>query len=79
MSGEKAGSPWGAAVLGGAIGAVLMLLATVLAAQSGLFDRFVRQSLARQPAVLIETADLLHDKQMAPVLDHFVRGPVKTR
>ena len=69
MSGENAGSSWGAAILGGAIGAVLMLAALLLAAQSGLFDRFVRQSLARQPEVLIETADLLRDKQMAPVVE----------
>jgi len=69
VSGERAGSPWGAAILGGAIGAVLMLATLLFATQSGLFDRFVRQSLARQPEVLIETADLLRDKQMAPVVE----------
>lgn len=69
MSGEKAGSSWGAAILGGAVGAVLMLVALLFAGQSGLFDRFVRQSLARQPEVLVETADLLRDKQMAPVVE----------
>ena len=69
MSGERAGSSWGAAILGGAIGAVLMLALLLFTMQSGLFDRFVRQSLARQPEVLIETADLLRDKQMAPVVE----------
>lgn len=51
------------------MGAVLTLLALLGLSQAGLFDRFVRQSLARQPEVLIETADLLREKQMAPVID----------
>ena len=68
MSGQQAGSSWGAAILGGAIGAGLMLVAVFGIAQSSLFDRFVRHSLARQPEVLVETADLLHDKQMAPII-----------
>lgn len=69
MSGEKTGSSLGPTILGGAIGAVLTLLALIAGAQAGLLDRFVRQSLARQPEVLIETADLLRDKQMAPVVE----------
>lgn len=69
MSEQRAGSSWGTAILGGAIGAVLTLMALLAAAQSGLFDRFVRQSLARQPEVLVETADLLHEKQMAPIIE----------
>lgn len=41
----------------------------LVAAQSGLFDGLVRNSLIRQPEVLIQTADLLRDKQMAPVVE----------
>jgi protein-disulfide isomerase len=46
-----------------------MLAALLAAAQSGLFDRFVRQSLARKPEILVDTADLLREKQMSPVID----------
>lgn len=69
MNEHKAGSSLGPTILGGAIGAALTLLALLGLSQTGLFDRFVRQSLARQPEVLIETADLLREKQMAPVID----------
>lgn len=69
MSGERAGSSTGAAILGGVVGAALALVAMVVAAQSGLFDGLVRNSLIRQPEVLIQTADLLRDKQMAPVVE----------
>ena len=69
MSGERAGSPLGGAILGGLIGAALALLGVLVAAQSGLFDGLVRNSLIRQPEVLIQTADLLRDKQMAPVVE----------
>lgn len=69
MSEGKTGSPWGPAILGGAIGALLSALGLFAAAQGGLFDQLVRKSLARQPEVLMETADLLREKQMAPVID----------
>lgn len=69
MSGERAGSSLGTAILGGVVGAALALVAAVIAAQAGLFDGVVRGSLIRQPEVLIQTADLLRDKQMAPVVE----------
>ena len=62
------GSPWGAAILGGVIGAGLVLFALFLAAQAGLGERLVRQALRKQPEILVETADLLRDKQFAPVI-----------
>lgn len=65
--GQK-GTSWGAAILGGVIGAALVLFGLVLAVQAGLSDRLVRQALQRQPEMLVETADLLRDKQYAPVL-----------
>ena len=65
---QKSGSQWSAAVLGGIIGALLMLVGLLLAAQAGWGDRLVRQALQRQPEILVEAADLLRDKQYAPVL-----------
>jgi protein-disulfide isomerase len=51
------------------VGAALALVAMLVAAQVGLLDGLVRASLIRQPEVLIQTADLLRDKQMAPVVE----------
>ncbi|MFC7537910.1 DsbA family protein [Sphingomonas sp. GCM10030256] len=68
MSDGAKGSPWGAAILGGMIGAALVLIGIVVGAQAGWGDRLVRRALQRQPEILVETADLLRDKQYAPVL-----------
>ena len=68
MSEGAKGSPWGAAIGGGLVGAGLAIAGLVLAAQAGWGDRLVRQALQRQPEILVETADLLRDKQYAPVL-----------
>ncbi len=69
MSEARAASPFGGTILAGVIGAALTLLALLAAAKFGALDGFVRQSLARQPEVLLETADLLRDKQMATAVE----------
>lgn len=68
MSEGKAASPWNAALLGGLIGAALVLVLLFVGARAGLGDRLVREALQRHPEILLETADALRDKQYAPVL-----------
>ena len=59
---------WGAAVVGGIIGALLMAALLVFAAPNFLAKRIVRQGLLADPNVLSETIDALRDAQYAPVL-----------
>jgi protein-disulfide isomerase len=57
-----------AAIGGGAIGAALMAGALVLAGRSAVGDTIVRGALSRHPEILVETADLLRDRQYAPTI-----------
>ena len=69
MSEGKSGTPWGAAILGGVVGAACMLLLLLLGARAGWGDRLVREAMSRNPEILVETADRLRDKQYAPTLN----------
>lgn len=68
MTVETRGRPWLAALLGGVIGAALVLLGLFVASRMGFGDRLVREALQRQPEMLIEASDALRDRQFAPVL-----------
>ncbi len=57
-----------AAIGGGAIGAALMAVALVFAGRSAVGDTIVRGALSRHPEILVETADLLRDRQYAPTI-----------
>ena len=57
-----------AAIGGGAIGAALMAGALVFAGRSAVGDTIVRGALIRHPEILVETADLLRDRQYAPTI-----------
>jgi len=57
-----------AAAGGGAIGAALMAGALVFAGRSAVGDTIVRGALNRHPEILVETADLLRDRQYAPTV-----------
>ena len=57
-----------AAIGGGAIGAALMAGALVFAGRSAVGDTIVRDALGRHPEILVETADLLRDRQYAPTI-----------
>ena len=57
-----------AAIGGGAIGAALMAGALVFAGRSSVGDTIVRGALSRHPEILVETADLLRDRQYAPTI-----------
>ena len=69
MSEGKKAAPWSAALLGGLVGAVAVLLLLFVGLRAGWGDRVVRDALQRHPEILLETADALRDKQYAPVLD----------
>lgn len=69
MSAEAKRGTWTAALLGGVIGAALVLLGLFAASRAGLADRLVREAFQRQPEMLIEASDALRDKQYAPLLD----------
>jgi len=58
-----------AAAGGGAIGAGLMAAALVFAASSPVSETIVRGALERHPEILVETADLLRDRQYAPTIE----------
>lgn len=68
MNAQTKGSAWGAALLGGIIGAALVLFGLFLASRAGFADRLVREALQRQPEMLVEASDALRDKQHAPVI-----------
>lgn len=68
MTVDAKGRPWIAALLGGLVGAALVLLGLFAASRMGFGDRLVREALRRQPEMLIEASDALRDRQFAPVL-----------
>jgi len=61
-------SPWGAALLGALGGTLLTLFVLLLAAKVGLLDRYVRDTMVREPDILIAASDALKQKQFAPTL-----------
>ena len=61
-------SPWGAAIAGGLIGALLTAAALLFAAPQWLAPKLVRDGLLRDPQILVEAADALRDKQYAPTI-----------
>ena len=69
MSEAQGGSSVGTAIVGGVVGSALTVVGLLLAVQSGLGDRFVRDALSRNPEIMVETADRLREKQLAPTLD----------
>ena len=59
---------WGAAVVGGVIGALLTAAILIFAPPNFLASRIVRQGLLADPAILSDTVDAMRDAQYAPVL-----------
>ncbi|WP_240309524.1 MULTISPECIES: DsbA family protein [Sphingomonas] len=64
----RAPSPLPAALLGAVGGTLLTLLVLVLGANAGWFDRYVRQSMVRDPDMLIAASESLKERQYAPTL-----------
>jgi len=60
---------WGAALVGGILGALLTAAILIFAAPDFLASRIVRQGLLADPAILSDTIDALHQAQYAPVLE----------
>lgn len=65
---ENRGGLLTAAIGGGAIGAALMAVLLVFAGRTAVGDTIVRGALSRNPEILVETADLLRDRQYAPTI-----------
>lgn len=61
-------SSFGAAVLGGVIGAALTAAVLIFAVPHYLSGRIVREGMMADPQILVDTADALRDRQYAPVL-----------
>ena len=59
---------WGAAIVGGVIGALLTAAILTFAPPNFVASRIVRQGLLADPAILADTVDALRDAQYAPVL-----------
>ena len=57
-----------AAIGGGIVGAALTAGGLVFAGRSAVGDSIVRGALSRHPEILVETADLLRDRQYAPTI-----------
>jgi protein-disulfide isomerase len=60
---------WGAALVGGIVGAVLTAAILIFVAPNFLASRIVRQGLLADPAILSDTVDALREAQYAPVLE----------
>lgn len=65
---ETSKSPWGAAIGGGIVGAVLTAGAMMLAGPSLFGERMVRDALLSNPEMIMEAGDILRDKQYAQTL-----------
>jgi protein-disulfide isomerase len=59
---------WGAAIVGGVIGALLTAAILIFAPPGFLASRIVRQGLLADPAILSDTVEALREAQYAPVL-----------
>ena len=66
--GKPSSGRFGAAVLGGVIGAVVMAALLVFAAPQLLGTRIVRAGMLADPQILVDTSEALRDQQYAPVL-----------
>lgn len=62
-------SPYGAAIAGGIVGAVLTVALLLLAVPQWLGNRIVRQAMLEDPQILVDTADALRDQQYAPTIN----------
>jgi protein-disulfide isomerase len=62
------GSPLGAALIGGVIGAVLTAALLIFAAPQFLSSRIVRQGMLADPQILVDASDALRDRQYASTL-----------
>ena len=60
---ETSKSPWGVAIGGGIVGAVLTAGAMMLASPSLFGERMVRDALLSNPEMIMEAGDVLRDKQ----------------
>ena len=65
---ETSKSPWGVAIGGGIVGAVLTAGAMMLASPSLFGERMVRDALLSNPEMIMEAGDVLRDKQYAQTL-----------
>lgn len=65
---ESGKSPWGAAIGGGIVGAVLTAGAILLAGPSILGEKVVRDALVSNPEIIVEASEALRDKQYAQTL-----------
>jgi protein-disulfide isomerase len=63
------GLPIGAGVVGGLVGAAATAALLVFATPQALSSRIVRQGLMADPQVIMDAADVLRDRQTAPVVD----------
>jgi len=60
--------PFGAAIVGGLIGAILTAAVLIFAPPNVIASRIVRQGLLADPGILPDTIDALRDRQYEPVL-----------
>ena len=67
MTGSK-GSLWGAAIIGGIVGALVTAAILLLAVPQLLAPKLVRSGLMEDPQILVDAADALRDKQYAPTI-----------
>jgi protein-disulfide isomerase len=65
---ESGKTPWGAAIGGGIVGAVLTAGAMLLAGPSLFGEKMVREALLSNPEMIIEAGDALRDRQFAQTL-----------
>ena len=62
------GSSFGAAIMGGVIGAVLTAAVMIFAAPQFLSTRIVREGMLSDPQILVDASDALRDRQYAPTI-----------
>ena len=66
---QPASGNWGAALVGGIVGALLTAAILIFAAPNFFAGRIVRQGMLADPAILSDTVDALREAQYAPVLE----------
>jgi len=74
---ESGKTPWGAAIGGGIVGAVVTAGILAVAGPSLFGDRMVRDALLANPEMIIEAGDALRDKQFAQTLSP-IRASLET-
>lgn len=65
---ESGKTPWGAAIGGGIVGALLTAGGIALAGPSLFGEKVVREALLSNPEMIVEASDALRDKQFAQAL-----------